>query len=241
MNKVPINMYLSYYGKETIDLDTHGKSSGRSGNYSTNYQIAGREKMTPDEVRLLDNNYALCFIRGERPIKDYKYDILKHPNIALTTDGGEKPYIHGKTDKASASIIVLDENNGEEIVTNFCQKKKLRHLLGRNKYTLKNKKILKQVLKNIARILFYIVILFIAQASNVFAADDPLAVVNNLSNFIFGLIRAVGMIILGFGVVQVGMSLKSHDPSQRANGIMTLAGGIVITFAKEILNIITGG
>lgn len=106
---------------------------------------------------------------------------------------------------------------------------------------MKNKKILKQVLKNIARILFYIVILFIAQASNVLAADDPLAVVNNLSNFIFGLIRAVGMIILGFGVVQVGMSLKSHDPSQRANGIMTLAGGIVITFAKEILNIITGG
>lgn len=124
---------------------------------------------------------------------------------------------------------------------NYCQKKKLRHLLGRNKYTLKNKKILKQVLKNIARILFYIVILFTAQASNVFAADAPLAVVNNLSNFIFGLIRAVGMIILGFGVVQVGMSLKSHDPSQRANGIMTLAGGIVITFAKEILNIITGG
>lgn len=124
---------------------------------------------------------------------------------------------------------------------NYCQKKKLRHLLGRNKYTLKNKKILKQVLKNIARILFYIVILFTAQASNVFAADDPLAVVNNLSNFIFGLIRAVGMIILGFGVVQVGMSLKSHDPSQRANGIMTLAGGIVITFVKEILNIITGG
>lgn len=106
---------------------------------------------------------------------------------------------------------------------------------------MKNKKILKQVLKNIARILFYIVILFTAQASNVFAVDDPLAVVNNLSNFIFGLIRAVGMIILGFGVVQVGMSLKSHDPSQRANGIMTLAGGIVITFAKEILNIITGG
>ena len=124
---------------------------------------------------------------------------------------------------------------------NYCQKKKLRHLLGRNKYTLKNKKILKQVLKNIARILFYIVILFTAQVSNVFAADDPLAVVNNLSNFIFGLIRAVGMIILGFGVVQVGMSLKSHDPSQRANGIMTLAGGIVITFAKEILNMITGG
>lgn len=83
--------------------------------------------------------------------------------------------------------------------------------------------------------------LFITQKFNVFAADEPLAVINNLSDFIFGLIRAVGMIILGFGVVQVGMSLKSHDPSQRANGIMTLAGGVVITFAKEILGIITGG
>ena len=83
--------------------------------------------------------------------------------------------------------------------------------------------------------------MFVAQASQVFAADDPLTVINNLSNFIFGLIRAVGMIILGFGIVQIGMSLKSHDPSQRANGIMTLAGGVVITFAKEILSVITGG
>ncbi len=74
-----------------------------------------------------------------------------------------------------------------------------------------------------------------------FAADDPISIVNNLSNFIFGLIKAVGMIILGFGIVQVGMSLKSHDPTQRANGIMTLAGGVVITFAKEILNILQEG
>ena len=73
-----------------------------------------------------------------------------------------------------------------------------------------------------------------------FAADDPLAVVNNLSTFIFGLIRAVGLIILGFGIVQVGLSLKSHDPSQRANGFLTVAGGIVITFAKEILDLIVG-
>lgn len=73
-----------------------------------------------------------------------------------------------------------------------------------------------------------------------FAAGDPLEVVNNLSDFIFGLIRAVGMILLGFGIVQVGLSLKSHDPSQRANGFLTLAGGIIITFAKEILTLITG-
>lgn len=70
--------------------------------------------------------------------------------------------------------------------------------------------------------------------------DDPITVVNNLSDFMFGLVRAVGMIMLGFAVVQIGLSLKSHDPSQRANGFLTLAGGVVITFAKEILTIITG-
>lgn len=73
-----------------------------------------------------------------------------------------------------------------------------------------------------------------------FAASDPLTVINNLSEFIFGLIRAIGMILLGFGIVQVGLSLKSHDPSQRANGFLTLAGGVIITFAKEILTLITG-
>ena len=106
---------------------------------------------------------------------------------------------------------------------------------------LKNNKTLKKWLKRVGIVVGYVVALNIAQQIQCFAADDPLAVVNNLSSFIFGLIRAIGMIILGFGVVQVGMSLKSHDPSQRANGIMTLAGGIVITFAKEILDLIVGG
>lgn len=73
-----------------------------------------------------------------------------------------------------------------------------------------------------------------------YAAGDPLSVVNNLSTFIFSLIRAIGLILLGFGIVQVGLSLKSHDPSQRANGFLTLAGGIIITFAKEILDLIMG-
>ena len=75
-------------------------------------------------------------------------------------------------------------------------------------------------------------------ATCVYAAGDPLTVVNNLSTFIFSLIRAIGLILLGFGIVQVGLSLKSHDPSQRANGFLTLAGGIIITFAKEILDLI---
>ena len=72
------------------------------------------------------------------------------------------------------------------------------------------------------------------------AGGDPLDVVNNLSEFIFSLIRAVGLILLGYGVLQVGLSLQSHDPSQRSNGMLTIAGGIVITFTKEILTLITG-
>jgi len=72
------------------------------------------------------------------------------------------------------------------------------------------------------------------------AADDPLAVVQKLSDFIFSLIRAVGLILLGYGILQVGLSFQSHDPSQRSNGILTIAGGIVITFTKEILTLITG-
>ena len=109
-----------------------------------------------------------------------------------------------------------------------------------NKKIGKGKKILKKFLKRGAIIIGYVVALNVAQQVYSFATDDPITVINNLSDFIFGLIRAVGMIILGFGVVQVGMSLKSHDPTQRANGIMTLAGGIVITFSKEILNLING-
>lgn len=95
---------------------------------------------------------------------------------------------------------------------------------------------------------FFLYVLFVCVVVlgivTVYAKDgggDPLTVVNNLSTFIFGLIRAIGMILLGFGIVQIGLSLKSHDPSQRANGFLTLAGGVVITFAKEILNTITGG
>lgn len=77
--------------------------------------------------------------------------------------------------------------------------------------------------------------LALGMTTTAFAANDPLTVVNNLSDFIFGLIRAIGMILLGFGIVQVGLSLKSHDPSQRANGFLTLAGGVIITFAKKSL------
>ena len=82
---------------------------------------------------------------------------------------------------------------------------------------------------------------FLMTSTTALAVDDPLQVVNNLSDFIFGMIRAIGVILLGFGIVQIGMSLKSHDPSQRSNGFLTFFGGVVIMFSKEILTLITGG
>ena len=88
--------------------------------------------------------------------------------------------------------------------------------------------------------IFCAIVLVFSVASVAFADDDPIQVLNNLSNFIFGLIRAIGIILLAFGILQLGLSLKSHDPSQRANGMLTIAGGIVITFTKEILTLITG-
>ena len=103
------------------------------------------------------------------------------------------------------------------------------------------KRIMIKTLKKISLIICMVIVLFIAKASQVFAAtNEPLTVIENLSTFIFSIIRAIGMILLGFGIVQIGLSLKSHDPSQRANGFLTLAGGVIITFAKEILNMITG-
>ena len=94
--------------------------------------------------------------------------------------------------------------------------------------------------KRIYAIAACLVMTVLVTAVPALAADDPLAVVNNLSDFIFSLIRAIGLILLGLGILQVGLSLKSHDPSQRANGMLTVAGGIVITFTKEILTMITG-
>ena len=108
-NEQSTHEYVSQLlGKETIDTNSYGQSKGRNGSYSTNWQLAGRELMTPDEVRMLDNRYALLFIRGERPVKDLKFNILKHPNIALTTDGGAEPYRHGE-DSISIAALSIDE------------------------------------------------------------------------------------------------------------------------------------
>ena len=116
-NEQSTHKYVSeLLGKSTIDTNTYGKSEGRSGSYSTNYQISGRELLTPDEVRMLDNRYAILFIRGERPVLDFKYDILKHPNVALTADGRAGVYEHGevKSDVATIELLSFDKYKAPE-------------------------------------------------------------------------------------------------------------------------------
>ena len=107
--------------------------------------------------------------------------------------------------------------------------------VNRNRKTVKKKQILRILTALAAGILILGAPIPVAAS-----AGDPIEVINNLSEFIFGLIRSVGLILLGWGIVQVGLSLQSHDPSQRSNGFLTLAGGIVITFTKEILNLTIG-
>lgn len=111
-NEQSTHKYVSeLLGKETIDTNTFGRSYGRNGNYSTNFQISGRELLTPDEVRMLDNEYALLFIRGELPLIDLKYNIKKHPNIKYSADGGAKPYQHGIKDYSIVSISLASKDD----------------------------------------------------------------------------------------------------------------------------------
>ena len=129
---------------------------------------------------MLDNRYALLFIRGERPVKDFKFDIMKHPNVSLTEDGKGCPYIHGDTSGAAFTIELtnqpLPEDDAKAVETG---------------YTL-------------------------------LSEEDVEKLFSDNSEQV--------QILLGLGIMQVGLSLKSHNPSQRANGFLTLAGGIIITF-----------
>lgn len=112
-NEQSTHKYVSeLLGKETIDTNSYGKSDGMRGNFSTNFQVAGRELLTADEVRMLDNQYAIVFIRGERPVLDFKYDLLTHPNISLGVDGGADPYAHDipeLVDVTTIEIVKLED------------------------------------------------------------------------------------------------------------------------------------
>lgn len=120
-NEKETHKYVSeLLGKENLDTNTYGKSTGHSGNYSTNYQLTGRELLTPDEVRMLDNRYAILFIRGERPVMDLKFNLMKHPNIGDSADGKGGVYPHGTVTKAVATISLqeIDREEAAEISTN---------------------------------------------------------------------------------------------------------------------------
>ncbi len=120
-SKAPTNMCPSFSVRKPLIPTLSERVPGEAATTPPNYQISGRELLTPDEVRMLDNQYAILFIRGERPVMDFKYDILKHPNVALTTDGKASAYKHGEVTIKHSSISVLaidpeelpDESYGE--------------------------------------------------------------------------------------------------------------------------------
>ena len=121
-NEQSTHKYISEaLGKATIDTKTHGRTKGKSGSYSTNFQMSGRELLTPDEVRALDNRYCILFIRGAKPVMDLKYELTEHPAIRYTVDGGGAPYIHHGHNTTPAipgtpffQVISADETNKEK-------------------------------------------------------------------------------------------------------------------------------
>ena len=121
-NEQSTHKYISEaLGKATIDTKTHGQTKGKSGSYSTNFQMSGRELLTPDEVRALDNRYCILFIRGAKPVMDLKYELTEHPAIRYTVDGGGAPYIHHGHNTTPAipgtpffQVITADETNKEK-------------------------------------------------------------------------------------------------------------------------------
>ena len=114
-NEQATHKYVSeLLGKETIDMNTYNRTLGSKGSYTRNDNLQGRELMTPDEVRMLDNRQSILFIRGERPVMDLKYDIMKHPNISLSADGKAEPYVHGEPKDAKETIEVIWSKKNDE-------------------------------------------------------------------------------------------------------------------------------
>ena len=154
-NEQSTHEYVSkLLGKETIDMNTYGQSKGQSGSYTTNWQLTGRELMTPDEVRMLDNRYSLLFIRGERPVKDLKFDILRHPNVALSADGSGEAYSHERSSYNVASVVVdptllnaeesEPENAGEDGDFAVFTEDELEAMISNNSEVLFNEKCISQ-------------------------------------------------------------------------------------------------
>ncbi|MBR4914379.1 MAG: TraM recognition domain-containing protein, partial [Clostridiales bacterium] len=110
-NEQGTHKYVSeLLGKETIDTNSYGQNKGRNGSYTKNDQLQARDLMTPDEVRMLDNRYGILFIRGEYPVMDLKYDLMKHPKIAFTEEGGAQPFIHGRDTRSLATVKLVGDD-----------------------------------------------------------------------------------------------------------------------------------
>ena len=217
-------------GKETISTTSYNQSKGRSGSYSINHQQSGRDLMTPDEVRLLDNSKCILFIRGERPVIDLKYNLLKHPNIRYTEDGGAAPYDYTAADNARDDLPGAPDNYELLDIDDFSARRSGRDEANHTKNQeaqMKlnhNKKSVKISLNLFA--LYAVMVCGVVFALPAFAADDPLVVVVKSLHFhLFADSRRRVLSCWGGGIVQVGLSLQSHDPSQRSQGFLTLAGG----------------
>ena len=110
-NEQGTHKYVSeLLGKETIDTNSYGQNKGRNGSFTKNDQLQARDLMTPDEVRMLDNRYGILFIRGEYPVMDLKYDLMKHPKIAFTEEGGAQPFIHGRDTRSLATVKLVGDD-----------------------------------------------------------------------------------------------------------------------------------
>ena len=211
-----LEFVVKLLGKETLATRTRGQTKGRNGSSSTNFQQTGRELMTLDEVRKLGTNQAILFIRGESPVAKRSLMFISRRVRRI---------MH-------CPICPTSSNRWTTMNLSIWRNQNMKKL--KKKTMLRADKVKKCYWTAAGA-----AVLCLCCATHAMAASgDPLDIVNNLSDFIFSIIKALGVIILGWGIVQVGMSIQSHDASQRTQGFLCLFGGLMIAFAKEILSAI---
>ena len=254
-NDTATHKYVSErLGKETIFSKTTSQTRGTHGSSSQNDQKVGTELMTPDAISRMENQYSILFMRGERPVFDEKYVLQKHPNVQwLAGDGKAKAYSppeHIPFHKYHVEIPAdeIDEKYKPEEIGGVLfeyfvippQSPQKGERIMKNKLTQKaaallcSKKALNRA-RTAHRLLSMTAIIACLAVVPAFADNEALNAVNKLSDTIFALIKAVGLICAGWGVLQLGMSVQSHDASQRTQGVLCILGGLLIYFVKAIL------
>lgn len=235
-----------YIGKMTERTKSQSIGRGSRGSSSDSYQLAARDLCSPDEIRRMDDGDCLVLLRSEPPVIDHKFDLMRHPNVKLTPDGGAAPYRMPDDYAQTAQTISPDVVTGltepaiTEVMYDEIQKSWRKFTMNKKEtYNAPDQNDARQrKIKRIYLVTATTAALAFTMAMPAFAANDPLATINALSDFVFSAIKAIGAILLGFGIVQIGLALKGHDASQRAQGFMTFFGGVIIYFAKDILDMI---